>query len=828
MGIRGVLWIGIIICVAAPAQADKLPAWAPAGSTLKTAWAKDVSPRHVWPEYPRPAMVRRQWQNLNGLWEYVLTPAAEVAEPATFDGKILVPFAVESALSGVAKPVGPDKALWYRRTFEVQWSQRDRRTLLHFGAVDWDTTVWVNGQRVGSHRGGYDPFTFDITDALKKKGPQQMVVRVWDPTDGNHATQPRGKQVLKPGGIFYTAVTGIWQTVWLEPVPRAYIDRIQVVPDVDGGKVSVTAQMVGAGDGCRVLVQVMDGMMPLVKRTVDAGQTATLPIPHPTLWSPQRPYLYSLRLTARDSKAGVTDAVSSYFGMRKISVASDAEGINRLFLNNKPVFQIGPLDQGWWPDGLYTAPTDEALRHDLEVTKSLGFNVLRKHVKVEPQRLYYWADRLGLMIWQDMPSSLFNRDQVDPNALAEADRQWDLELKAMMDALSCHPSIVMWVPFNEGWGQHDTRRIADWVKTTDPTRLVNNASGWTDAGVGDVCDIHVYPGPGQPKPERRRAAVLGEFGGLGLPVKGHLWSDEGNWGYRSFDDFEAFRIQYTDLITALYAANKGLAAAIYTQTTDCEVETNGLMTYDRAVCKLDPRTFASLNQGYLPPLVETDREGFIDSIRVELLSMDPYAKTYYTLDGTEPTRRSNVYSSPLVIDRDVTLKACNVRADGVASVPLIRQYRKAAAVLPSLEPKTLQPGLAFEFFEGQWSKLPDFSKLTPTATGVAKDLSLSCVPQATRHFGLRMTGALHVPKADVYAFAVNSDDGARLTIDGRQVVLHDGVHGMTEVKNEVALEAGWHQLELVYFQGEGGLGLQVSYVGPGISKRPIPAEELGH
>ncbi|MBM3311738.1 MAG: glycoside hydrolase family 2, partial [Candidatus Aminicenantes bacterium] len=517
--------------------------WAPAGEKIRTRWAEDVSPGRVWPEYPRPMLVRQDWKNLNGLWDYAIT-GKDASEPTSYDGRILVPFAVESSLSGVGRAVTPDQALWYKTSFDLPQDWKGRRVRLHFGAVDWDATVFVNGRRAGMHRGGYDPFTLDVSDLVLPGRPQSLVVRVWDPTDGGNSAQPRGKQVLQPGGIFYTAVTGIWQTVWLEPVPAAFLGGLETVPDVDRKAVMVTARVDGDAGGLEVLAEVRDGGKVVATKAGRPGEGLVLSLPEPRLWGPGHPFLYDLRVILRDSQGRAVDSVESYFGLRKISVGRDAEGFNRLFLNNEPLFQIGPLDQGWWPDGLYTAPTDAALRYDLEQTRALGFNMLRKHVKVEPQRLYYWADRLGLLVWQDMPSSLYDRKKTDPEALAAADRQWEAELKAMIDGLRNHPSIVMWVPFNEGWGQHETPRVAAWVKAYDPTRLVDNASGWTDEGAGDVRDIHSYPGPAMPPLEDRRAAVLGEFGGLGLPVKGHLWQEEGNWGYRSFDDFDSFRGKY--------------------------------------------------------------------------------------------------------------------------------------------------------------------------------------------------------------------------------------------------------------------------------------------
>jgi hypothetical protein len=772
-------------------------------------------------------MTRASWQNLNGLWEYAIT-AKEAAEPAVFEGRILVPFAVESSLSGVGRAVTPDQALWYRRTFDVPQEWKGKRILLHFGAVDWEMTVFVNGRTAGGHRGGYDPFTLDITAFLQGAGPQSLLVRVWDPTDRDNSPQPRGKQVLRPGGIFYTAVTGIWQTVWLEPVPATYVRGLKTVPNVDGKSVSVTVEVDGAAAGFQVLVEVIEGQSILAAKSGRPGEEVVLALEKPRFWSPQSPYLYDLKVSLRNTLGFAVDSVESYFGMRKISVGRDVQGVNRLFLNNEPLFQIGPLDQGWWPDGLYTAPTDDALRYDLEQTRALGFNMLRKHVKVESQRFYYWADTIGLLVWQDMPSSLYDRRKLGPDALAAADRQWEDELKAMIDGLRNHPSIVMWVPFNEGWGQHDTKRIAEWVKAYDPTRLVNNASGWADEGAGDVRDIHSYPGPDMPPLEDKRAAVLGEFGGLGLPLKGHLWKEEGNWGYRSFDDFESYRRKYTDLLVALYGlVKKGLAAAVYTQTTDCEVETNGLMTYDRKVTKLDPKTFATLNRGFLPPLLEGAREGFIVPVVAVLRTDDPKAVTRYTLDGTEPTEKSPRYEGPIMIDRDVTFKARNFWPDGTASVTIGRTFRRALSFLAAAKPEGLVPGLAFEFFKGHWTGLPDFAALAPSRTGEAAAMDLECAAGEKSDFGLRFRGFIRVPTTDVYVFSVNSDDGTRLRIGGRDVVRNDGVHGMTEVRGEIALEEGWHPIELVYFQGTGGLGLQVTWEGPGFLQRPIPKDALG-
>lgn len=552
------------LVLARPAAAQTAP------SHLRTRWAADVSPTHPWPEYPRPQLVRAAWKNLNGPWQYAITDSA-AATPAHWDGTILVPFAVQSQLSGVQRAVTDSQALWYHRTFAPPDLPRGGRLLLHFGAVDWDATVWVNGTQVGEHKGGYDPFTFDVTDALRGRGAQDLVVRVWDPTD--RGEQPRGKQVLHPHSIWYSAVTGIWQTVWLEPVPAAYVTSLLATPDIDAGTVTVQADVAGGSNGATVRARVLAGRTEIASGSASAGQPIVLHIRSAHLWSPDDPYLYGLQVSLSSG-----DAVTSYFGMRKISVGTAPDGYRRLFLNNRPLFEYGPLDQGWWPDGLYTPPTEAAMRNDLEMTKRLGFNMIRKHVKVEPERWYHLADSLGILVWQDMPSG----ENKTPAARAE----FETELHRMVAALRDHPSIVMWVPFNEGWGQFDTRRIVAWIKQDDPTRLVDNATGWTDKGVGDVVDIHDYPGPAMPRPEKARAAVLGEFGGLGLPLEGHTWLPKNNWGYRTFTDTIALRAAYANLLDQLQLLEaRGLAAAVYTQTTDVEVEVNGLMTYDRAIVK---------------------------------------------------------------------------------------------------------------------------------------------------------------------------------------------------------------------------------------------------
>jgi len=570
--------------------------WEPAAGSLMTRWAKEVSPDNVHPEYPRPQMVRKEWLNLNGLWEYAIRPKDET-QPESFDGQILVPFAVESALSGVMKPLGEQNRLWYRRTFEVPLNWKGAHVLLNFGAVDWETTVWVNGKEVGTHRGGYDPFTFDITDALKAGGGQQIVLSVWDPT--NAGTQPRGKQVKEPHGIWYTAVTGIWQTAWLEPVGPAHIESLKVVSDIDAGLVRIAPRCTRASAGLKVEVEATAPGFTTGKVTAEVGKEIILPIDSPRLWSPDSPFLYNLAVRLIDDAGVAADSIDSYFGMRKISVDKDKEGINRLFLNNELLFQYGPLDQGWWPDGLYTAPTDEALRYDIEVLKKLGCNMMRKHVKIEPLRFYYWCDKLGLLVWQDMPNGdkHVNRRDPDIERSPESAKQFEFELGRLVDVHRNHQCIVMWVPFNEGWGQYDTPRIVELIKRWDPTRLVDNASGWADRRVGDVHDIHKYPGPHAPPNELTRAAVLGEFGGLGLPIKGHTWQDEKNWGYRKYETREELTDAYLGLLKKLRPLiTQGLSAAVYTQTTDVEIEVNGFMTYDRDIIKMDSDRITAANR----------------------------------------------------------------------------------------------------------------------------------------------------------------------------------------------------------------------------------------
>ncbi|HDJ23076.1 MAG TPA: beta-galactosidase [Candidatus Aminicenantes bacterium] len=584
---RSLYWLGVLFVILISSSChprqETLP-WKPAAGPLFTPWAERVSPSTVWNVYPRPQQKRKEWLNLNGLWDVAILPVDE-GPPQEFQGKILVPFPVEAALSGIAQKVTEKQKVWYRRFFSLPAHWRGKKIFLNFEASDWETSVWVNGQLVGTHRGGYDPFQFDISPAVKE-GKQELLVAVWDPTDKGY--QPRGKQVQNPQGIWYTAVTGIWGTVWLEPVSQVFIDSLQITPDVDRKEVKLQLGISSLQPELVVKAMVLAGEALVAEREVLPGEELVIPIENPRLWSPEDPFLYQLQIVV-EREGEVVDEVESYFGLRKISLGKDGAGRTRIFLNNRPYFQLGTLDQGFWPDGIYTAPSEKAWIYDLNCLRSLGFNLLRKHVKVEPRRYYYWCDRLGVLIWQDMPSGdkYIGRNQADLARSKESVEQFKLELERIITNLRNHPSVVVWVLFNEGWGQFETEALTEWVKKMDPTRLVDSASGWVDRGVGDLKDIHAYPGPAMPPLEADRAVVLGEFGGLGLPVPFHTWQQDKSWGYRNFASFQELTQAYVDLIKKLKDyVHRGLSAAVYTQTSDVEIEVNGLLTYDRVQLKV--------------------------------------------------------------------------------------------------------------------------------------------------------------------------------------------------------------------------------------------------
>lgn len=575
--------------------------WKPVGDKIKTKWADAIDPANVLPEYPRPIMERSSWKNLNGLWQYAITEIDKPA-PTKFDGDILVPFAVESSLSGVGKKVGDNKVLWYQCHFDVSSNWKNQNVLLHFGAVDWKTDVWVNDIKVGEHTGGFTPFSFDVTAALNKKGSNKLVVKVWDPTDRGH--QPRGKQVNNPYGIWYTPVTGIWQTVWLEPVPQNHISNLRITPDIDKNILSIDASISNPSIHNLVDIKVYDGTRMIAQGKSINGRAIEIAMPEDVkLWSPFSPFLYTLKVSLlADGK--LQDEVSSYAAMRKYSMKRDHSGIMRLQLNNKDLFQFGPLDQGWWPDGLYTAPTDEALKYDLIKTKDFGYNMVRKHIKVEPARWYTYCDQLGIIVWQDMPSGdkspeWQNRKYFEGTEMkrsAESEAHYRKEWKEIMDYLYSYPCISTWVPFNEAWGQFKTQEIVEWTKQYDPTRLVNPASGGNHYTCGDMLDLHNYPAPEMYLFDAQRVNVLGEYGGIGLVLKGHIWEPDRNWGYVQFESSEQVTDEYEKYANQLInLIDKGFSAAVYTQTTDVEIEVNGLMTYDRKVIKLNEKRLKEIN-----------------------------------------------------------------------------------------------------------------------------------------------------------------------------------------------------------------------------------------
>lgn len=575
--------------------------WKPVGDKIKTKWADAIDPANVLPEYPRPIMERSSWKNLNGLWQYAITEIDKPA-PTKFDGDILVPFAVESSLSGVGKKVGDNKVLWYQCHFDVSSNWKNQNVLLHFGAVDWKTDVWVNDIKVGEHTGGFTPFSFDVTAALNKKGINKLVVKVWDPTDRGH--QPRGKQVNNPHGIWYTPVTGIWQTVWLEPVPQNHISNLRITPDIDKNILSIDASISNPSIHNLVDIKVYDGTRMIAQGKSINGRAIEIAMPEDVkLWSPSSPFLYTLKVSLlADGK--LQDEVSSYAAMRKYSMKRDHSGIMRLQLNNKDLFQFGPLDQGWWPDGLYTAPTDEALKYDLIKTKDFGYNMVRKHIKVEPARWYTYCDQLGIIVWQDMPSGdkspeWQNRKYFEGTEMkrsAESEAHYRKEWKEIMDYLYSYPCISTWVPFNEAWGQFKTQEIVEWTKQYDPTRLVNPASGGNHYTCGDMLDLHNYPAPEMYLFDAQRVNVLGEYGGIGLVLKGHIWEPDRNWGYVQFESSEQVTDEYEKYANQLInLIDKGFSAAVYTQTTDVEIEVNGLMTYDRKVIKLNEKRLKEIN-----------------------------------------------------------------------------------------------------------------------------------------------------------------------------------------------------------------------------------------
>jgi Glycosyl hydrolases family 2, sugar binding domain/Glycosyl hydrolases family 2/Glycosyl hydrolases family 2, TIM barrel domain len=576
-----------------PVLPEPPPATQPILSDLITQWGSQVTPENAWTEYPRPQLERKQWINLNGQWDYAISTSAET-KPTKWDGKILVPFAIESKLSGVQRLLQPAESLWYHRILKLD-ARPTGRVLLNFEAVDYQCTVWVNDQVVGKHTGANDPFSFDITQACQQ-GENSVVVAVRDATGG---TQLKGKQILNPNGIWYTRVSGIWQTVWVEQVPDRSIEQLQIQSDATAGTVTIGAKLRGAsGSNEKITVEAIDGDKIVARAEGDLKLT----IPNAKLWSPSEPNLYKLRVAIHDASGKSIDEVESYFGIRSVGKVKDSNGHWRFTLNGKPIFHWGPLDQGWWPDGLLTPPSDDAMKFEIQYLKDAGFNMIRKHIKVEPRRYYYHCDRVGLMVWQDQVSGGMNpkwtRFQPNPeeaNWSDEQHAQFMLEFERMISTLDHFPSIVVWTPYNEAWGQHRTMDVGNWAVKRDPSRLINIASGGNFWPVGDVADWHEYPHPKFPFDEKRFKdfiLVVGEFGGHGWPVEGHLWEQSRrNWGYgglpKSIDEYRDRVRESIRLLIEL--KSKGIAAGVYTQTTDVEGEINGLLTYDRKVKKIEEK-----------------------------------------------------------------------------------------------------------------------------------------------------------------------------------------------------------------------------------------------
>lgn len=570
---------------------------------MLTRWGKAGPGDVPHPEHPRPQFRRDEWLTLNGWWDFAIAPRHQ-SRAETYPDKILVPFPIESTLSGIARRLDPKERAWYRREVHVPgaWRDRDTDVLLHFGAVDYQAEVLVNGQPAGSNTGGHVPFTFTITPLLAD-GAGEIVVAAWDPT--GKGLQERGKQALKPWGILYTAVSGIWQTAWLEAVPKSRIGEAKLTPDLDAGKLVIDVDLVGTRDlrAPAVAIEVREAGATVASGRFPGGGRCELAIPGARPWSPDDPFLYEVVLELVDGTT-VLDRVDAYAGMRKIAIKASPGGAPRIELNNAFTFQYGPLDQGWWPDGLYTAPSDDALRFDVERTKALGFNMTRKHVKVEPARWYHHCDTIGLLVWQDMPSG--GKSWWIPCRSPAGKRRYLAELERMVRALWNVPSIIGWVPFNEGWGQFDTRKVTDLVHSWDPTRIVDSASGWFNKKCGDVHSIHAYPGPKMPGIEPGRALALSEFGGLGLLVDGHAWPVKRRFAYKTFDSPGSLTGAYLELLRRLSPmVSRGLSAAVYTQLTDVEGEINGLYTYDREVLKIDEQVLVAAHRdlvnGGTPP-----------------------------------------------------------------------------------------------------------------------------------------------------------------------------------------------------------------------------------
>ena len=822
---RTLLTVLLLAPLAALHAADAPPqSWKPANPVLMTRWGKTVTPENALPEYPRPQMVRTEWRNLNGLWQFAVgQPDEPVPVGKTLARQILVPFPMESALSGIRETA---EFVWYRRTFDVPAAWRGQRLLLHFGAVDWETTVFVNGKELGKHRGGYDPFSCDITDALTPAGPQELIVSVADPMQGQAAGKQSRDIFLKPrGSIFYSCVTGIWQTVWLEPVPATHIESLKIAPDVDQGAVRVTVlATAGKDDGhLQAAVEVYDGQTKIGSARGWAGEEFVVKIPGAKLWSPDSPFLYDMKVTASGQRKNLhADEVTSYFAMRKVAIGNDARGITRILLNNQFTFMMGALDQGFWPDGIYTAPTDEALRFDIEFAKRIGLNLARKHVKVEPDRWYYWCDKLGLLVWQDMPS-------FSPAT------GYEEEMPRVIAALRNHPCLVLWVMMNEGYPSRDQQAmVTAMARQSDPSRPVTTISGWRDMGFGDVTDRHDYPGPSSPTPGPQRAVVLSEWGMTYGNVPGHDWMEVvlskqyPAWPVSS----EKLDRRHEDLLRRLWRLvhSPGLSGAAWTQLTDIEGECNGFITYDRELIKNNVTRIAAANRGYVPPIALPDVTAtadiylFTEVVSVELVAPRGDATIHYTLDGSEPNAQSPCYTAPIELTGTTTINAIAFWPNHPPSTVAAMSYKKATEFQPAVTAGKLDSGLAWEYREDEHvvqSGTMEHFTFRPTDPVVKQ-------PKEKGQF--QWTGYLQVPRDGVYTLQRPAQNMA-LTIGTTALFTTRGGLGDREETAQLALAAGLHRLEARWQQSRNGyytLDCPIHIEGPGIAKQPIPAAWLKH
>ena len=575
--------------------------WCPAGNKIKTKWGKNLDPKKVWQEYPRPQLERKQWLNLNGIWSYSITDINS-QKPDNFDGEILVPFSIESSLSGVMKSLNEKQILWYYKEFEIPDNWKDKNIIIHFNAVDWICELYINDNKIGKHSGGYSEFSFDITKNIKE-GKNKILLKVFDPSDKGY--QAVGKQTLNPNVIWYTSISGIWQTVWLEPVNEIYIKKLEINNDYDKKEIKINVKL-NLDEKLPLEASLLFKDDELMKLKGFSNSEIVFNIPdnlfHP--WSPNEPNIYSFNINIFDNNQKIIDSIVSYTTLRKVEQKKDKNGIYRIYLNNKQLFNMGTLDQGYWPDGLYTPPSEEAMIYDINKLKELGFNTIRKHIKIEPYRYYYYCDKIGMLVWQDMPSGDRQNNKWeflklnagdDVNRSEESKNNYYKEWSEIIDNLKFFQCIIVWIPFNEGWGQFDTEKVVEFTKKQDSARLINAASGGNHRICGNFLDLHSYPHPAQYLKVDNLINILGEFGGLALDIKGHTWKED-NWGYKTCKSKEEVTEKYEEYINLLINSFKSFSAAIYTQTTDVEIEINGLITYDRAEIKVIEQRIKAANE----------------------------------------------------------------------------------------------------------------------------------------------------------------------------------------------------------------------------------------